>query len=117
MSAPNRIVDIPAPVRPDACIVETWLGFLGHRWTALILWHLQQGPRRYSDLAAQLPGMTAKVLQERLVAMNGAGLVKRRAEAGFPPTVSYALTSRGLELVNILDRLEAWGKRNVGSQP
>ena len=115
MLATNHTPDTPAPVRPDACPVETWLGFLGHRWTALILWHLQEGQRRYSDLLAQLPGMTAKVLQERLVALTGAGLVERHAEAGFPTTVRYGLTTKGLGLIEILNQFEAWSRRETQS--
>lgn len=38
--------DTPAPRAPSQCPVEQWLAFLGHRWNALLLWHLSAGPRR-----------------------------------------------------------------------
>ncbi len=53
-----------AAARAAACPVEDWLAFLGHRWNALVLWHLRAGPLRHGALQALLPGITAKVLGE-----------------------------------------------------
>ena len=64
------IFDTPCPRRPHECPVEDWLAFLGHRWNALILWHLQDAPKRYGALADLLPGITAKVLAERLAGLG-----------------------------------------------
>lgn len=98
--------DLPAPVRPERCPVEDWLGFLGHRWNALLLWHLQGRPLRHQDLLAALPGITAKVLGERLKALQGRGLVEREPLATFPRTVAYGLTPQGRQVVGILDQFE-----------
>jgi hypothetical protein len=59
-------LDTPALRRPSQCPVEDWLGFLGHRWNALLLWHLSSGAKRHGELMACLPGMTPKVMTERL---------------------------------------------------
>ncbi|MES2939692.1 MAG: helix-turn-helix domain-containing protein [Pseudomonadota bacterium] len=107
------VLDVPAPVRPQACPVEDWLDFLGHRWNALILWHLRV-PRRHGELAAQLPGITPKVLAERLSALARRGLVRRSVGAGFPRTVDYAVTPRGAGLLSVLDQLELWAKVPAG---
>lgn len=104
-------LDAPVPRRPGDCPVEDWLGFLGHRWNALILWHLQGGSRRHQALAALLPGVTPKVLSERLDGLERRGLVERAAIAAFPRGVAYALTPAGRDLVAILDQLELWSRR------
>lgn len=103
-------LDKPVPRRPDACPVEDWLSFLGHRWNALVLWHLQHGPLCHQQLMARLPGITAKVLAERLAGLARRGLIEREIIGGFPRTVLYRLSARGQTIVPILDQIELWSK-------
>ncbi|GAA4123772.1 winged helix-turn-helix transcriptional regulator [Aminobacter aganoensis] len=98
--------EVPMPRRPEVCPVEDWLSFLGHRWNALVLWQLSAGPKRHGDLMARLPGITAKVLSERLDGLSRRGLVERDAVAAFPRGVVYSLTSGGRQVVAILDQFE-----------
>lgn len=107
----------PAPVKPADCPVEDWLAFLGHRWNALVLWHLQDGPKRHGRLLELLPGITPKVLSERLVGLEGRGLVAREEVASFPRAVRYALTARGGGIVAILDRIEEWAGSDQPGRP
>jgi len=104
-------LDTPSPRRPVECPVEDWLAFLGHRWNALLLWHLKDGAKRHSELLERLPQVTPKVLAERLSGLEQRGLVVRSALATFPRTVLYALSPRGQALVGILDQLELWAKQ------
>ncbi len=99
--------DVPRPVRPHACPVEDWLAFLGHRWNALILWHLRAGPLRHGALQALLPGITAKVLGERLSALEARGLLVRPSLGG---VAAYALSASGHGLLAVLDQLEEWAR-------
>jgi len=103
-------LDQPAPRHAEDCPVEEWLAFLGHRWNALILWHLQAGAKRHGDLAAVLTGITPKVLSERLAGLEKRGLIARAEIATFPRGVTYDLTGRGHGLVAILDQVEVWAK-------
>ena len=105
-------VDEPSPRRPAECPVEGWLSFLGHRWNALALWHLSRGAKRFGELTALLPGVTAKVLTERLAGLEQRGLIARRDVAMFPRAVVYELTLRGAEIVAILDQIDLWAKRS-----
>lgn len=105
-----RRAETPAPRRPDACVVERWLGFLGHRWNALIVWHLRGGPKRHGALAELLPGVAPKVLAERLDGLCRAGLLVRTEAAAFPRSVRYGLTDQGQALMPILDRLDVWAR-------
>lgn len=89
------------------CSVEAWLGFLGHRWKALVLYHLALGPKRFGDIIECLPTLTPKVLTERLVQLERYGLICRPTGARGE---HYALTDRGQSLVAILDQLEIWSR-------
>lgn len=102
--------DTPEPKHACECPVEDWLGFLGHRWNALILWHLQESPLRHAVLHERLSGITAKVLSERLEGLQSRALVLRVESDGFPRTVIYQLTPKALSLVKILDQIEAWSR-------
>lgn len=101
----------PTPRRPSECPVEDWLAFLGHRWNALVLWHLQEGPRRHGELAARLPGISPKVLTERLQGLEARGLLARSPMLVYPREVGYSLTPAGKALVYILDQVEGWSRR------
>lgn len=103
-------LDLPVPRPPVDCPVEDWLSFLGHRWNALILWHLQSGSKRNNELVALLPGIVPKVLSERLNGLEERGLVSKSVIAAFPRGVAYSLSPRGKELIGILDQLELWSR-------
>lgn len=108
------IVDGPPkapPLRHHADYpVEEWLHFLGHRWSAVLLWHLSAGTLRYTELAERLPGISAKVLSERLSGMVKYGLIIRTAGAGFPRQTDYRLSDRGLAVMRILDQFRPLGR-------
>ena len=77
------VYEQPTQRAATECPVEEWLAFLGHRWNAAILWHLSASPRRFGELKVCLPGITPKVLTERLEGLERWGLVERSARS-FP---------------------------------
>ena len=103
-------LDVPTSCKPRECPVEDWLTFLGHRWNALLLWHLAVSPKRHAELLTLLSGISPKVLAERLSALARRGLIKKSPLATFPRTVSYALSEQGIEIVNILKLIEVWAR-------
>src|SRR5246127_3230025 len=72
------------------CPIAKGLDVLGERWTLLILRELLGGPRRYSDLRAELPGIATNLLAERLKELQDTGLVDR---AELPPPVARTVSS------------------------
>lgn len=92
------------------CTVEAWLTFLGHRWSALILYHLSQGPKRFGELSACLPSVTAKMMSERLLSLQRRELLERN---GSHRDAAYRLTARAEALMPILDAIEVWARRAV----
>ena len=109
-------IDTPAAKHASECPVEEWLAFLGHRWNAMILWHLQTGPKRHGELVGCLAGITPKVLTERLDGLEQRGLVSRELLASFPRGVLYTLSTRGQSLILVLDQLEVWAKTGVAHE-
>ncbi|WP_068301162.1 helix-turn-helix domain-containing protein [Pararhodobacter sp. CCB-MM2] len=98
------------PCRPDQCLLEDWLSFLGHRWNALVLWQLEAGPLRFSELQAQLPGISPKVLTERLAGLQARALIRREAVNSYPAAVTYGLTARGEALRQVLRPVYDWAE-------
>ncbi|MFF5636658.1 winged helix-turn-helix transcriptional regulator [Streptomyces sp. NPDC012825] len=96
------------------CATARALDLVGDRWTLLVVRELLAGPRRYTDLHADLPGVSTDMLAGRLKDMEGAELVTRRR---LPPPASasvYELTPRGRDLLPVLRALAAWGAPDLG---
>lgn len=106
-------LDRPVRRNPGDCPVEDWLDFLGHKWNALLLWHLADAAKRHSDLLALLPEVSQKVLAERLSALVQRGLIEKSASNTFPRTVTYALSEQGAKIVSILNQIEVWSKNST----
>ena len=90
---------MPRPNEPDP------LGLLDRRWSPQVLVRLLDGPQRFVQLAADIPGRT---LIERLRELEAAGVVMRHVESGPPISVTYALADDGGELTAALRALRAW---------
>ena len=96
------------------CPMDALLRVLMGPWTTYILWILRsEGPTRFGELKRKVPGISAKVLTERLRMLEAAGLITRHHEPTIPPQVTYALAARGEELSGILDSLNAIARRWV----
>ena len=93
------------------CGLARALDHLGERWTLLIVRNLLLGPKRYTDLVEELPGITTNLLAARLREMESLGLVaKRKARAPVRATV-YELGPAGRALEPALMELARWGGR------
>ncbi|MFK0280724.1 winged helix-turn-helix transcriptional regulator [Streptomyces sp. NPDC090499] len=98
------------------CSAARALDVVGDRWTLLIVRELLAGPRRYTDLHADLPGVSTDVLASRLKDMERDGLATRRRLP--PPGAAYVyeLTTRGRELLPVLQALGKWGEPELGER-
>ncbi|MET7853001.1 helix-turn-helix domain-containing protein [Streptomyces avermitilis] len=91
------------------CSAARALDAVGDRWTLLIVRELLGGPRRYTDLHADLPGVSTDVLASRLKDMERDGLTTRRRLPPPGAVYVYELTERGRELMPVLQALGSWG--------
>ncbi len=90
---------------------------IGERWSLMIVRELMLGPRRFSDLRASLPGISAKVLTERLASLEEVGALRRDK---LPPPAGvqvYALTPWGLAAEPALQELGRWAAKHSGHDP
>jgi len=87
----------------------------GKRWSAVIVDLLLQRPARFHQLARALPGLSQRVLTERLRALPAAGIVERHVETGSPITVTYSVTERGRDLAPAMEAMREWAASLDGS--
>ena len=101
----------------DACGAAHALDLVGERWALLVMRELLLGPKRFGDLRADLPGISANVLTQRLEGLEAAGVLVRRR---LPPPASaqvYELTPWGYESEPIFAVLGRWAARPPGHDP
>lgn len=109
----SRLTRMPRPPRRRSydqyCAVARALDSVGDRWTLLIVRELLAGPRRYTDLHADLPGVSTDVLASRLKDMERDGLAARRRLPAPVSAYVYELTERGAALLPLVGALAEWG--------
>jgi DNA-binding HxlR family transcriptional regulator len=96
----------------DACGTAHALDLIGERWALLVIRELMLGPKRFSDLRADLPGISANVLTQRLEGLEAAGILAKRK---LPPPASaqvYELTEWGYEAEPIIQSMGRWAARS-----
>jgi DNA-binding HxlR family transcriptional regulator len=101
----------------DACGLAHALELIGERWAMLVLRELAYGPRRFSELKGDLPGISANVLTQRLGELERRGIVRKTR---LPPPASvqvYEATPWGLEAVPVIARLGRWAARSPLHDP
>jgi DNA-binding HxlR family transcriptional regulator len=101
----------------DACGLAHALELIGERWALLVMRELMFGPRRFSELKADLPGISANVLTQRLSELEARGLVRRTK---LPPPASvqvYEATDWGLEAAPVIRSLGKWAVRSQCHDP
>ncbi|MAE23994.1 winged helix-turn-helix transcriptional regulator [Ectopseudomonas chengduensis] len=106
---PRRRNTVSRP--PENCPLSECLSIIGGAWTPNIIWYLSQQPRRFSELKADIPGISAKVLSARLKKLEADGVVSREVLSTSPPSVEYSLSSLGLELKPAIEAIVAVGHR------
>lgn len=92
--------------------MDSLLRLIMGQWTCYILWVLcSQGPQRFGALKRSIPGLSSKVLTERLRLLEEARIIYRDHLPSIPPQVTYGLSERGKELVTAMDELFTIAKR------
>jgi|SRR6188472_1350477 len=84
---------------------------IGKRWTGAIVFALTEGAKRYAELGKAIPGLSDRLLSQRLRELEEEGLVERQVEAGTPVRVTYSLTAAGQELDPVFSELKTWAQR------
>ncbi|MEJ7933197.1 helix-turn-helix domain-containing protein [Sphingobium sp. AN558] len=101
----------------DGCATAHALDLVGDRWAMPIMRELMLGPKRFTDLRAGLPGISANVLTQRLEELEAASILVRRR---LPPPAAaqvYALTDWGRESEILFNVLGRWASRSPTMPP
>jgi DNA-binding HxlR family transcriptional regulator len=101
----------------DACGTAFGLEVIGERWALLVVRELMLGARRFSDLRAALPGISAKVLTERLTALEATGVAARRTLPPPGKAQVYELTAWGLAAEPLIQELGRWAAQSSAHDP
>jgi DNA-binding HxlR family transcriptional regulator len=81
---------------------------IGSRWTGAIIRAMLGGIHRFSDLTSAIPGLSDRMLAERLRELESEGIVTRAVLPEMPVRVEYRLTEKGRALSGIIDAVVAW---------
>ena len=83
---------------------------IGRRWTGAILRVLLSGATRFSDVTAAIPGLSDRLLSERLKELEAEGIVSRTVIPATPVRIEYRLTEKGRALGDVMAAIAAWAE-------
>jgi DNA-binding HxlR family transcriptional regulator len=95
------------------CPSRQLLDRLSDKWVVLVLVALEAAPRRYSQLARTIAGVSQKMLTQTLRTLERDGLVTRTVTATVPVTVTYELTALGRSLLEVIAGLKTWAESHM----
>lgn len=84
---------------------------IGRRWTGAILSAMLMGATRFTDIIHAVPGLSDRLLSERLKELEAANIVERIVHPETPVRIEYRLTAKGHELNEAINALSAWAER------
>ena len=94
------------------CTVSIAMDLIGGKWKAVILYHLKDARKRYSELRKEMPGVTERTLSLQLKQLEEDELISRQVYGVKPPIkVVYSLTDFGKSFLPVLDAIVGWGNQ------
>ena len=104
--AGNRAVDWQTPVCAE---FHNTIELIGKRWTGAILAVLMRGPQRFGEILGAVPGLSDRLLTERLRELEDRGVVTRKIFAERPIRIEYGLSDAGQDLDQLIKVITSWG--------
>ena len=92
----------------EKCPVTYAMGKIGGYWKPIIIYHLTDGCKRYSELKRAIPTITEKMLIQNLKQLEADNIVFREAKPVVPPFVTYTLTNAGKGLLPVMEAMANW---------
>jgi len=93
-----------------ACSIKEVLDVIGGKWAMPIIYNLSKGKLRFKEIERAVEGINTRMLVKELKNLEANGIITREVFATVPPTVEYALTSKGDKLFPIIKSLHQWGQ-------
>jgi DNA-binding HxlR family transcriptional regulator len=95
--------------RPTVCPrYQRAAELVGRRWSAAVIRAALEGPVRFTEIRSSVPGLSARLLAERLRELEAAGIVERLELDDAPGVSAYRLTAKGQGLIRVVQELQAW---------
>lgn len=98
-------------ITPFCPVYHEAIELIGRRWTGAILRVLLSGATRFSDVTTTIPGLSDRLLSERLKELESEGIVTRTVYPETPVRVEYGLTEKGRALTDVVEAVSAWAER------
>ena len=92
------------------CNIEAAMCLMGGKYKPIILWHLIDGKKRFSELQKLIPQATPRMLTLQLRELEADGLIHREVYPVVPPRTEYSYTELGSSLIPIVTQLRDWGE-------
>jgi DNA-binding HxlR family transcriptional regulator len=106
-------VPVSVDVYAKDCPSRQVLDRIGDTWSVLVVTMLADGPRRYTELARKIEGVSPKMLTQTLRGLERDGLISRTVYPVVPPRVDYALSELGGSLLGLVSALERWAEEHI----
>lgn len=84
---------------------------IGRRWTGAILSAMLQGASRFTDIVHLVPGLSDRLLSERLKELEAEGIIVRTVHAETPVRIEYHLTEKGRDLYDVTEAVRHWATK------
>ncbi|MNT23005.1 putative HTH-type transcriptional regulator YybR [compost metagenome] len=97
----------------EMCPVTFTMEKIGSYWKPIIIYHLSEGSKRYSELKKAIPAVTEKMLIQHLKQLETDGLVIREARLVVPPYVTYQLSESGKQLLPVIHAMANWATAHM----
>lgn len=107
----NRLAPAPTTTTQICPQYHKAIELIGRRWTGAILSAMLAGETRYTDIIQAVPGLSDRLLSERLKELESEGIVVRHVHPDIPVRIEYRLTAKGRDLGQVTDAVAAWAHR------
>lgn len=97
-------------IHEKICPLEFAVKAISGKWKIPIVWQMNEGKKRPSELLRNIIDVDRRVLNQQLKELEQDGIIKKNIFKEVPPRVEYTLTDKGQKLVKILWELNEWGK-------
>ncbi len=107
----SQVTKEHAEISPYCPVFQEGMELIGRRWTGSIVRSLLAGSTRFGEILARIPGLSDRLLSERLRELEAAGIVTRTVYPDVPVRIEYALTDKGRELEGIVAAISDWADK------
>lgn len=104
----NTVQAKQADISITACSYRRVLEIISNKWSALVIYALEDGSLRYGEIRRRIEGVSQKMLTQTLRQLERDGLVRREVTPSVPPVVDYSLTPLGETLIHTMRHLKQW---------